>query len=101
MYAKGGGVALDAASAVSWYRRAAERGYPQAQNNLGVMYDQGRGIAEDDAEAERWYRRAADQGFPAARHNLETLKARLGAGAASARGSGPVTALRVAGPASA
>jgi len=29
--------------AVIWYRKAAEQGHAQAQNNLGVMYSEGQG----------------------------------------------------------
>ena len=39
MYANGEGVPEDDAEAVHWYRKAAEQGDANAQNNLGVMYD--------------------------------------------------------------
>ena len=44
MYSSGLGVRQDRVEAVRWYRRAAEQGSAQAQNNLGIMYDEGRGV---------------------------------------------------------
>jgi TPR repeat protein len=54
-YAVGEGVVQDHAEAVKWYRKAAEQGYPAAQNDLGWMYQNGRGVVpfKDDAEAGR------------------------------------------------
>ena len=66
----GQGVRQDSAEAVRWYRKAAERGYIVAQNNLGVAYSEGQGVRQDYPEALRWYRKAAEQGFAAAQHNL-------------------------------
>jgi TPR repeat protein len=56
------GIPNDDRKAVRWYRRAAERGYVQAQINLAIMYHNGEGVQKDAAESFRWYRRAADQG---------------------------------------
>ncbi len=39
MYEKGQGVEQDYTKAVSWYRKAAEQGYAEAQFNLGLIYD--------------------------------------------------------------
>jgi TPR repeat protein len=62
MYGKGRGVPQDYATAVTWYRHAAEAGYADAQYNLGVMYRKGQGVPKDYAEAIKWYRRAAEAG---------------------------------------
>ncbi|MBL8258620.1 MAG: sel1 repeat family protein [Candidatus Competibacteraceae bacterium] len=51
-------------------RPMAEKGYPFAQFNLGVLYDEGKGMPEDNAKAMEWYRKAADQGFSQAQVNL-------------------------------
>jgi len=61
----------DAVRAAEWYRRAAERGHPDAQYNLGFMYLLGEGVTSDAAEGLRWLRRAADQGggTPAGRYS--------------------------------
>ena len=34
-------------AAIDWYRQSAERGWAQAQVNLGAMYAEGRGVARD------------------------------------------------------
>ena len=77
MYASGRGIPKDAAAAVQWYRKAAERRHALAQINLGVMLESGRGIARDDAEAMQWYRKAAEQGDAGARSGLKRLQAKL------------------------
>jgi TPR repeat protein len=47
MYANGYGVAKDYQEAVYWYRKAAEQGRADGQNNLGVMYENGYGVTKD------------------------------------------------------
>ena len=61
---------MDDAEAVKWYLLAAQQGYADAQNDLGVMYENGKGIAEDAIKAVKWYRRAATQGHSDAQYNL-------------------------------
>lgn len=56
--------------AVFWYRKAAEQGNTDAQNNLGIMYANSRGVAQDFIEAVYWYRKAAEQGNAIAQNNL-------------------------------
>ena len=56
--------------AVEYYRKAAEQGYGNAQNDLGWMYGNGHGVAQDDVEAVKWYRKAAEQGLPISQNNL-------------------------------
>ena len=60
----------DDRQAVSWYRKAAEQGDPDAQYNLGVRYDTARGIEKDTQQAVAWYRKAADQGYARAQYSL-------------------------------
>jgi TPR repeat protein len=67
--------------AVFWYRKAADRGYPGAQNSLGVMYMQGLGVKADCGEAVRWYAKAAAQGYEPAKSNLESARCLSRAGA--------------------
>lgn len=57
-YDYGRGAPKDKASALTWYRRAAEQGHVDAQNSLGSI------LQEDKryAEALQWYTRAAAQG---------------------------------------
>jgi TPR repeat protein len=59
MHAKGLGTPKDESVAVRWYRRAAEQGHVDAQNNLGFMYGTGRGVEINHAEAVMWLRRPA------------------------------------------
>jgi TPR repeat protein len=69
MYARGEGERSDV-DAVKWYRMAAERGHPSAQNNLALFYESGLGVDLDLVAAARWYRAAADQGLAVAQSNL-------------------------------
>jgi hypothetical protein len=50
--------------------RAAKRGDPDAQNNLGYIHQEGRGVPQSDTEAVIWYRLAAKQGYLYAQYNL-------------------------------
>ena len=43
-------------SVFSWYLRAAVRGNPYAQFNLGLLYKDGVGVPRDEAAACRWLR---------------------------------------------
>ena len=53
---------LNYAEAARWFRRAAERGYADAQYELGDLYNLGQGVPRDYAEAGKWYHSAAEQG---------------------------------------
>ena len=85
MYNHSRGVDKDEFEAVTWYRRAAEQGLPEAQYNLGVMYRQGRGVdlvdvatgecleRHNKVQALRWYRRAGQNGYEDAWAAIERL----------------------------
>lgn len=60
----------DYAAELAIIRPMAEKGYPFAQFNLGVLYDEGKGVTMDDRQAIEWYRKAAEQGFSRAQINL-------------------------------
>jgi TPR repeat protein len=66
--------AKDNADAEKWYRKAAERGFAEAQNNLGLMYVLGRGVPQDDSTAVKWFRKAAEQGYAPAQNNLGEMR---------------------------
>jgi uncharacterized protein len=51
----------------------AEKGSPQAQNNLGLMYHFGEGVRKNDTLAASWYTKAAQQGDANAQDNLGFL----------------------------
>ncbi|MBN9010723.1 MAG: SEL1-like repeat protein, partial [Rhizobiales bacterium] len=72
-YAEGNGVAVDLATAVAWYERAADGGVAVAQYRLGSLYERGQGVKKDLTAAVNWYQRAADQGNVGAMHNLAVL----------------------------
>ena len=48
--------------AVKWFKLAAERGYSDAQNRLGVRYANGEGVEKNSAQEIYWYMQAAAQG---------------------------------------
>jgi TPR repeat protein len=66
---------MDPAKAAQWYRRAAEQGYPEAENNLGALYSNGEGVPHDHGQALKWWQLAAEQGLPTAQANLADLLA--------------------------
>jgi formylglycine-generating enzyme required for sulfatase activity len=55
---------------VEWFRKAADKGCVNAQNQLGLMYDKGNGVTKDVYEATNWYRKAAEQGYVHGQFNL-------------------------------
>ena len=63
----------DYSTALRLWKREAEQGDVDAQNNLVLMYRTGEGVPQDDAEAVRWYRLAAEQGNAQAQYNLAAL----------------------------
>ena len=63
-------LALDFTQAALWCRKAAEQGYPKAQNSLGLLYTSGQGVLQDYVQAVAWWRKAAEQGFAKAQNNL-------------------------------
>ena len=62
MYWRGNGVTRDYAEALKWYRKAAEQGVAEAQNNLGLMYEKGMGVLQDMIAAHMWLTIAAANG---------------------------------------
>jgi TPR repeat protein len=58
--------------AISWLRKAAVQGLPQAQYNLGLLYENGAGLPRSQTDATAWFRRAAEQGHTDAQLSLAT-----------------------------
>jgi len=56
--------------AISWYQKAAEKGYVKAQFSLGRCYELGMCIKQDYAKAIEWYRKAAEQNNIEAQYKL-------------------------------
>ena len=76
MYEHGQGVGQSHATAVKWYRKAAEQEYAQACSGLAVMYAEGLGgLSQDFAEALKLLHTAKAQGLERATaligHTLE------------------------------
>ena len=63
----------EAEQAALWYRKAARRGQPRAQINLGWLYFHGRGVSRDREQAAHWWRLAAEGGDAEAATNLASL----------------------------
>ncbi|MGJ7490510.1 tetratricopeptide repeat protein [Variovorax sp. ZT4R33] len=53
-YVSGNGVRKDVPTAMSWLKRAANAGNPQAQRTLGQAYESGNGVRRDPALARVW-----------------------------------------------
>ncbi|MGA9852238.1 MAG: hypothetical protein WBR15_04845 [Gammaproteobacteria bacterium] len=56
--------------AARWYRIAAEREHPVAQDRLADLYMLGRGVPQSDTQAFQWYARTAEQAYAMAQCNL-------------------------------
>ena len=56
------------------YKRAAAKGHPWAQYNLGVCYANGSGVPQDKQQAKIWLQRAASQGVDKANQALKDLE---------------------------
>ena len=70
----GWGVEQSRREAARWYLRAAEKGMPQAQYNLGVLYAGGIDGPSDKEKALYWLQKADDQGFDLAIEQIWKLK---------------------------
>lgn len=72
-YLTGKGEPKDPARAAYWYRKAADRGNQDAQNELGYLYMSGIGVPHDEMEASKWFARAMGGGSQEAKLNLALL----------------------------
>ena len=61
-YEKGIGVSQDSREAFRLYRRAAERGLPDAMQRLSVLYSHGWGVSIDNARSGEWLQRFEKKG---------------------------------------
>ncbi len=80
MHADGLGVPQDYSKAVKWYRKAAEQGLADAQNNLGTRYGKGEGVPQDYVSAHMWLSLAAAQGDDTAQKNRDLVAKRMTTG---------------------
>ena len=70
MYEHGVGVSQDYLQAADWYRKAAEKGFAEAEYGLGFLYLNGYGLPKDFSQASNWMLKAAEQGETKAQFNL-------------------------------
>ena len=70
-----GAVSRDDAQAAQWWRKAAQQGNAEAQNQLGFLYVNGEGVSRDYAQAAQWWNKAAQQGNAEAQQHLGALYA--------------------------
>src|SRR5690606_30962017 len=68
MYLRGEGVEKDRDVAIHWFRRAADRDFPEAQYRLGRVH-----MGEDNEEAARWFKAAAEHGHVQSLNSLAAL----------------------------
>lgn len=78
MLVTGRGVERNAEDGIAWMKKAADKGNPAAQRNLGRVYEQAEpdlwtGQPPDYVHAEKWYRLAADKGDAEAAYRLGRL----------------------------
>eukprot|EP00434_Breviolum_minutum_P038366 symbB.v1.2.034031.t1/scaffold4320.1/size63662/4 len=60
MYRKGEGCPRDPAAALRCFQQAAEKGNPEAANELGVMFLSGEGTLPDESASAYWFQRAME-----------------------------------------
>ena len=58
------------------FKKAAEKGCPKAQCELGYYYHHGEGVEKDPDKGAKWYKEAAEQGHLNAMFNLGLCCAR-------------------------
>jgi len=63
-YERGDNVTVNYQTAMGYYRKAADAGYPQAELSVGILYMSGRGVPKDPKQADAWFKRAAEHGLP-------------------------------------
>ena len=71
---KGIGTALDPATAIEWFRKAADQDCPAAYYELGVCCENGEGVARDLDAALEWYRKAQAADFTGAQTAIARLE---------------------------
>jgi TPR repeat protein len=68
----------DYPKAAEWFRKSAEQGLPQAQQQLALLLKRGQGVNVDKFEAYVWLLVSADAGNRSSANDLQALEADLG-----------------------
>ena len=64
MYHGGLGVAMDEATALQWYTKSAQNGYPWAQEYLAIAYQEGWfGLKRDLAKSRNWMEKLEERSY--------------------------------------
>ena len=64
MYHGGLGVAMDEATALQWYTKSAQNGYPWAQEYLAIAYQEGWfGLKRDLDKSRNWLKKLEDRSY--------------------------------------
>ena len=79
LIAEGVGGKADYATAISWFRRAAQHGVRDSQFNLAVLLARGLGTPQDLAGSYTWFAIVAAHGDEDASKKRDEVAARLGA----------------------
>lgn len=77
MYAKGKGVDQDMATAVKWYKAAAEQGESASQYELATLYRDGNGLPKDLENAFAWMTVSKELGSSRATAGLDALGSQM------------------------
>lgn len=76
-YLRGIGTEKNAEEALTWLKKAAEKGDDYAAYNVGALYQDGKYVARSFDEAKRWYELSAQMGNEMAVKELEFFKEAL------------------------
>ncbi len=79
-------LSVAAMGAAAWYRRAADQGHADAQDDLSTFFRMGLGVPQSPVAAARWSLAAAEQGHTLAQHNCSLVRRGLGRAAEFCRG---------------
>ena len=63
--------------AVKWYRKSAEQGDADAQNNLGALYSKGEGTEQNFIEALKWFIISTKNGSEGGQKNIRIVEKRM------------------------
>lgn len=66
-------IAKNYTEALTWYRKASEKGYERASYNIGTYYYNGLGVERNYTEAMIWFKVAADKGYGKAMFNIAVM----------------------------
>lgn len=77
MYMKGQGLQQDYKTASYWFRKAAEKGIPQAQYKLGDLYYKGRGVPKDYEFSYVWFSVGASHKHKLSINSINKAKEKL------------------------